>query len=42
MPPDDSLIEFLGSDDVGEVGWWDYFNHAGPRAKAAPPQDPSQ
>lgn len=36
-PPEDSFIEFLGSDDVGDAGLWDYLRHAEPRAEDAPP-----
>lgn len=39
---DDGLIEFLGSDDVGDAAWWEFLNKAPPRGgnpPAAPPQD---
>jgi len=40
-PPDESLFEFLGADDVGDAGWWEYLQHADPKADTAPavPQD---
>ena len=39
--PDESLLEFLGKDDVEDPGWWEFFRHHGPHArdparKAAP------
>jgi hypothetical protein len=40
--PDDGFIEFLGSDDVGDAAWWEFFRKAAPRGdepRAAPPQD---
>jgi len=37
-PPEDSLFEFLGSDDVGDARWWDYLRKSGPRPQAPPPQ----
>jgi hypothetical protein len=38
--PDDSLLEFLGSDDVGDARWWDYLMKTAPRTP--PPQTPAQ
>ena len=35
-PPDDSLFEFLGSDDVGDARWWDYL------MKVPPAKPPTQ
>jgi hypothetical protein len=35
-PPDDSLFEFLGSDDVEDASWWDYL------MKAPPAKPPAQ
>jgi hypothetical protein len=35
-PPDDSLFEFLGSDDVGDARWWDYL------MKVPPTKPPAQ
>jgi hypothetical protein len=35
-PSDDSLFEFLGSDDVGDARWWDYL------MKVPPPKPPAQ
>jgi hypothetical protein len=26
--PDDSFIEFLGGDDVGDAGWWEFLKSA--------------
>jgi hypothetical protein len=39
-PPDDSFLEFLGSDDVGDARWWDYLLKTAPRAP--PPQTAAQ
>jgi hypothetical protein len=39
-PPDDSFFEFLGSDDVGDARWWDYFLKTAP--PAPPPKTASQ
>jgi len=30
--PDESLLEFLGKDDVEDPGWWEFFRHHGPHA----------
>ena len=41
-PPDESFIEFLGADDVGDARWWEFLKNAEPRpdpASAPPPQD---
>jgi hypothetical protein len=41
-PPDDGFLEFLGSDDVGDAAWWEFFKRAPPRGSdppAPPPQD---
>jgi hypothetical protein len=43
-PPgdDESFIEFLGADDVGDARWWDYLANTEPRKdenSAPPPQD---
>jgi hypothetical protein len=35
-PADDELIEFLGSDDVGDAAWWEFLK------KSAPGKDPSK
>ena len=40
-PPDESLFEFLGADDVGDARRWDYLRKS-PPAKAPPPQVPAQ
>ena len=40
--PDDSFLEFLGSDDVGDAAWWEFLKKAPPSgsdASAKPPQD---
>jgi hypothetical protein len=40
--PDEGLIEFLGSDDVGDANLWEFLKRAPPRAPqpaAPPPQD---
>jgi hypothetical protein len=40
--PDDSFLEFLGSDDVGDAAWWEFLKKAPPPgsdASAKPPQD---
>jgi hypothetical protein len=34
--PDDSLFEFLGSDDVGDARWWDYLLKTAPRMPPPP------
>ncbi len=39
-PPDESLIEFLGADDVGDTGWWEFLKNADPRAEQPPPTPP--
>jgi len=47
-PPlsDESLIEFLGADDVEDAGWWDFLKktdpHTGGAASATPPPGPKQ
>ena len=43
--PDESFLEFLGSDDVGDAAWWDFLKKAPPRGNvppASPPQDAKQ
>ena len=40
--PDEGLLEFLGSDDVGDSAWWEFLKKAPPRGndpRAVPPQD---
>lgn len=40
--PDESLLEFLGSDDVGDAAWWEFLKKAPPLGKNASarlPQD---
>jgi hypothetical protein len=39
-PADESLFEFLGADDVGDVRWWDYLRKSAPRTQAPPPSQP--
>jgi hypothetical protein len=39
-PPDDELIEFLGTDDVGDSAWWEFLKKAPPRG--GNPSPPSQ
>jgi hypothetical protein len=42
VPPDESFLEFLGSDDVGDTAWWEFLKKAPPRGSdppAVPPQD---
>jgi hypothetical protein len=40
-PPDDSLFEFLGSDDVGDARWWEYLRKSGQVPPAPPPAQPT-
>ncbi len=39
--PDEDLLEFLGSDDTGDVAWWEFLKRAPQRVKPVvpPPQD---
>ena len=37
---DESLLEFLGTDDVGDAAWWEFLNKSPPRQK--PPAPPPQ
>jgi len=39
--PDESFLEFLGSDDVGDAAWWDFLKKAPPRGNV-PPDPPPQ
>jgi len=39
--PDESFLEFLGSDDVGDAAWWDFLKKAPPRGNV-PPASPVQ
>ncbi len=42
---DESFIEFLGADDVGDARWWEFLKNAEPREdqpSAPPPQDAKQ
>jgi hypothetical protein len=34
---DESFIEFLGADDVGDAGWWDYLKGSEPGSVGPPP-----
>jgi hypothetical protein len=36
-PPDESFLEFLGSDDVGDTAWWEFLKKAPPRESDPPP-----
>jgi hypothetical protein len=38
--PDEGLIEFLGSDDVGDAAWWEFLKRAPPRGVVPPPGPP--
>lgn len=38
--PDDSFIEFLGADDVGDARWWEFLKNAEPQAEDPPPPPP--
>jgi hypothetical protein len=40
--PDESFLEFLGSDDVGDAALWEYLKRAPPRGNAAPATPPPQ
>ncbi|HMD75114.1 MAG TPA: hypothetical protein VKG05_14725 [Steroidobacteraceae bacterium] len=40
-PTDESFIEFLGSDDVGDAAWWEFLKNADPRAAKPPPPPPT-
>jgi hypothetical protein len=39
--PDESFLEFLGSDDVGDAAWWDFLKKAPPHGNV-PPEPPPQ
>lgn len=42
-PSDESFIEFLGADDVGDAGWWEFLKNTDPQAQtSAPPPDSKQ
>ena len=43
-PPthDESFLEFLGSDDVGDSAWWEFLKKAPPRGSDPPPATPPQ
>jgi hypothetical protein len=42
-PSDESFIEFLGADDVGDAGWWDFLKKTDPQTATAPqPPEPKQ
>jgi hypothetical protein len=40
--PDEGLLEFLGSDDVGDAAWWEFLKKAPPRGSDPPPATPPQ
>jgi hypothetical protein len=40
--PDESFLEFLGSDDVGDAAWWEFLKKAPPRGSNPPPATPPQ
>jgi len=40
--PDESFLEFLGSDDVGDTAWWEFLKKAPPRGSDPPPATPPQ
>jgi hypothetical protein len=40
--PDEGLIEFLGSDDVGDAAWWEFLKRASARGTNPPPPPPPQ
>ena len=40
--PDDGLLEFLGSDDVGDTAWWEFLKRAPARGSDPPPPPPPQ
>ena len=37
---DESLLEFLGTDDVGDAAWWEFLKKSDPRAGDVPPPPP--
>ncbi len=37
---DESLLEFLGTDDVGDAAWWEFLKKSDPRAGTVPPPPP--
>jgi hypothetical protein len=40
--PDEGLIEFLGSDDVGDAAWWEFLKRSRPQGTNPPPTPPPQ
>ena len=40
--PDEGLIEFLGSDDVGDAAWWEFLKRTRPQGTNPPPAPPPQ
>ena len=40
--PDDEFIEFLGADDVGDAGWWEFLKKTDPHAPSSPPPPDSK
>jgi hypothetical protein len=41
-PPDEGLLEFLGSDDVGDAAWWEFLKKAPPPGNNPPATTPPQ
>jgi len=42
VPPDEGLLEFLGSDDVGDAAWWEFLKRAPLRGSDPPAPPPPQ
>jgi hypothetical protein len=40
--PDESFLEFLGSDDVGDAALWEYLKRVPPRGNNPPATPPPQ
>lgn len=38
--PDEGLLEFLGTDDVGDAAWWEFLKKAPPPRGSDPPPAP--
>jgi hypothetical protein len=39
-PPDESLLEFLGQDDVDDAKWWEFFRHTSAHERDADDDPP--
>jgi hypothetical protein len=39
-PPDESLLEFLGQDDVDDAKWWEFFRHTSAHGRDADDDPP--